>query len=144
MAVFVCQECGKKFRTVGAAELASNEGCPGCGGVDIDVGRLERPAVRFKVGDRVRGKRTGRAGTVAVADGPLMVVQWDTGKRGLASQSLLEPLTRDAGRPETTPARDNAGGLPTLAGDLERDGKRYEEKPNRDRFGSMDGLFGGM
>jgi hypothetical protein len=32
-----CLECGKKFRTVKAAERAANNGCPGCGGVDIDV-----------------------------------------------------------------------------------------------------------
>jgi hypothetical protein len=32
-----CQECGRKFRTVKAAERAASDGCPGCGGVDIDV-----------------------------------------------------------------------------------------------------------
>jgi hypothetical protein len=30
-------ECGRKFRTVNAAERAANNGCPGCGGVDIDL-----------------------------------------------------------------------------------------------------------
>jgi hypothetical protein len=30
-------ECGKKFRTTKAAERAANDGCPGCGGVDIDI-----------------------------------------------------------------------------------------------------------
>lgn len=34
---FACQECGKKFRTVTAAEKASMNGCPRCGGVDIDL-----------------------------------------------------------------------------------------------------------
>jgi predicted nucleic acid-binding Zn-ribbon protein len=34
---FACMECGRKFKTVKAAERASNDGCPGCGGVDIDI-----------------------------------------------------------------------------------------------------------
>lgn len=32
-----CQECGRKFKTVKAAERASYNGCPKCGGVDIDL-----------------------------------------------------------------------------------------------------------
>jgi Zn finger protein HypA/HybF involved in hydrogenase expression len=35
--MFKCQECGRKFRTVKAAEKAADQGCPGCGGSDIDV-----------------------------------------------------------------------------------------------------------
>jgi hypothetical protein len=35
--MFACLECGRKFRTVGAAERAAFDGCPGCGGVDIDL-----------------------------------------------------------------------------------------------------------
>lgn len=35
--MFKCYECGKKFITVKAAEKASHDGCPKCGGVDIDV-----------------------------------------------------------------------------------------------------------
>ena len=37
---FYCQECGHAFRTVKAAERASTslDGCPGCGGADIDLG----------------------------------------------------------------------------------------------------------
>lgn len=37
---FYCQECGHKFRSVKAAERASfgPEGCPECGGSDIDLG----------------------------------------------------------------------------------------------------------
>lgn len=35
--MFVCLECNRKFKTVKAAEKASCNGCPGCGGVDIDV-----------------------------------------------------------------------------------------------------------
>ena len=31
-----CLECGRKFRTTRAAERATFNGCPGCGGVDID------------------------------------------------------------------------------------------------------------
>jgi Zn finger protein HypA/HybF involved in hydrogenase expression len=35
---FECQECGKKFYSVAAAERALNEdGCPKCGGSDIDI-----------------------------------------------------------------------------------------------------------
>ena len=34
---FKCMECGKKFRTVKAAERASFNGCPGCGGLDVDL-----------------------------------------------------------------------------------------------------------
>jgi predicted nucleic acid-binding Zn-ribbon protein len=37
-----CLECGHKFRTVKAAERAANNGCPGCGGVDIDLVVEER------------------------------------------------------------------------------------------------------
>lgn len=32
-----CLECGRKFRTTKAAEKAASDGCPNCGGVDIDV-----------------------------------------------------------------------------------------------------------
>jgi predicted nucleic acid-binding Zn-ribbon protein len=35
--MFQCQECGKKFKTTAAAERASNNGCPKCGGCDIDL-----------------------------------------------------------------------------------------------------------
>jgi len=34
---FECLECGKKFRSVSAAERAANNGCPKCGGVDIEI-----------------------------------------------------------------------------------------------------------
>ena len=36
-AEFECLECGKKFYSAAAAEKASMEGCPKCGGSDIDV-----------------------------------------------------------------------------------------------------------
>lgn len=39
-----CQECGRRFRTAKAAERASNNGCPGCGGVDIDL--ADEPEVK--------------------------------------------------------------------------------------------------
>jgi hypothetical protein len=40
---FACQECGRKFRSVKAAEKAAFNGCPKCGGVDIDLDvELER------------------------------------------------------------------------------------------------------
>lgn len=35
--MFICLECGRKFRTVKAAERAANDGCPKCGGVDVDL-----------------------------------------------------------------------------------------------------------
>jgi hypothetical protein len=37
VALFQCQECGRKFYTARSAERAADQGCPGCGGVDIDV-----------------------------------------------------------------------------------------------------------
>ena len=42
--MFVCLECGRKFKTVKAAERAADRGCPGCGGVDIDLGPSDPPA----------------------------------------------------------------------------------------------------
>jgi hypothetical protein len=35
--MFKCLECGRKFKTARAAERAASNGCPGCGGVDIDL-----------------------------------------------------------------------------------------------------------
>lgn len=35
--IWTCLECGKKFKSVKAAEKATSEGCPKCGGVDIDL-----------------------------------------------------------------------------------------------------------
>jgi len=35
--LFMCQECGKKFYTTASAERAANDGCPKCGGVDVDT-----------------------------------------------------------------------------------------------------------
>jgi len=37
--LFCCQECSKKFYTVKAAEAAvyGANGCPKCGGADIDI-----------------------------------------------------------------------------------------------------------
>jgi DNA-directed RNA polymerase subunit RPC12/RpoP len=36
---YQCLECGRKFYTTRAAEAATfgDDGCPGCGGTDIDV-----------------------------------------------------------------------------------------------------------
>lgn len=41
---FYCQECGKRFRTVKAAEKAFSVGCPKCGGCDIDQGKRQEGA----------------------------------------------------------------------------------------------------
>jgi hypothetical protein len=35
--MYKCIECGRKFKTAKAAQRAANKGCPGCGGVDIDL-----------------------------------------------------------------------------------------------------------
>lgn len=35
--MFACMECGHKFRTTKAAERAIMDGCPECGGTDIDL-----------------------------------------------------------------------------------------------------------
>ena len=43
LAMFCCLECGKKFKSVRAAEKASYDGCPKCGGVDIDLD-VKRPS----------------------------------------------------------------------------------------------------
>jgi hypothetical protein len=40
-----CLECGRKFRTTNAAERAANNGCPNCGGVDVDLD-VETPQER--------------------------------------------------------------------------------------------------
>jgi len=40
-----CLECGRKFRTANAAERAANNGCPGCGGVDIDLDVKTPPTI---------------------------------------------------------------------------------------------------
>ena len=34
---FQCLECGKVFYSIKSAERATEEGCPNCGGVDIDI-----------------------------------------------------------------------------------------------------------
>lgn len=34
--MFQCQECDRTFNTVRGAEKARNNGCPKCGGCDID------------------------------------------------------------------------------------------------------------
>ena len=35
--MYECLECGKKFYSTAAAQRASYNGCPKCGGVDIDI-----------------------------------------------------------------------------------------------------------
>jgi hypothetical protein len=51
---FQCMECGKKFKSVKAAENAQQNGCPKCGGTDIDLAEdveldETKPNVRFFV-----------------------------------------------------------------------------------------------
>jgi len=45
--LFKCNECGHGFRTVKAAEKAASRGCPGCGGLDIDVAYGEKGKSRW-------------------------------------------------------------------------------------------------
>lgn len=44
--MFACQECGRKFKTAAAAERASYNGCPKCGGTDIDLAPLAQSTRR--------------------------------------------------------------------------------------------------
>jgi predicted nucleic acid-binding Zn-ribbon protein len=67
--MFKCQECGKKFKTTQAAERASNNGCPKCGGVDIDL----------DVPDNAPGDPRGPRGMVD-ANGNWVVTHFHTGK----------------------------------------------------------------
>lgn len=48
--LFACRECGHKFFTVAAAERAASgsDGCPGCGGSDIEI--YVSPRVRIPMG----------------------------------------------------------------------------------------------
>ena len=47
-----CLECGRGFATTKAAEKATRNGCPGCGGVDIDLATRKKapPLELFEVG----------------------------------------------------------------------------------------------
>lgn len=47
-----CLECGRGFKTTKAAERAAAKGCPGCGGVDIDLAtrKRTRPLELFEAG----------------------------------------------------------------------------------------------
>lgn len=53
--MFKCLECGRKFKTTKAAERAANRGCPGCGGVDIDLDTDKPlpPTIKINVGGTV-------------------------------------------------------------------------------------------
>lgn len=66
---FACQECGKKFKTVVGAERASRNGCPKCGGCDIDLDVLTpaQSADRFLGVAKKAGDPMGVAGVVAIA-----------------------------------------------------------------------------
>jgi hypothetical protein len=48
-----CLECGRRFRTVKAAERAANNGCPHCGGVDIDLDVDVRTQTERTEGDSI-------------------------------------------------------------------------------------------
>jgi len=44
--MYICLECGKKFKTTRSAEKAVEDGCPGCGGSDIDIFVASRAELR--------------------------------------------------------------------------------------------------
>jgi predicted nucleic acid-binding Zn-ribbon protein len=62
--MFTCLECGKRFRSVQAAERAALDGCPRCGGVDIDVAPLTE-SERQVVEQYRRAERRGTTGHAA-------------------------------------------------------------------------------
>lgn len=41
--LYQCLECGRGFHTAKSAERAMDNGCPGCGGSDIDLYVKESP-----------------------------------------------------------------------------------------------------
>ena len=47
--MYKCQECGKKFKSAKSAENACNNGCPKCGGsdIDLDIGPDKKPLGRY-------------------------------------------------------------------------------------------------
>jgi len=48
---FVCLECGHKFRSAVTAENAAfRDGCPSCGGTDIDLDVLETSSAESFIG----------------------------------------------------------------------------------------------
>lgn len=47
--MFKCQECGRKFKTEKAASRAANNGCPKCGGVDIDLDVETKENIRKEI-----------------------------------------------------------------------------------------------
>ncbi len=59
--MYKCMECNRRFKTTRAAEKASYDGCPKCGGVDVDldVDALNEPAPcrQDGEGDEVRQNR---------------------------------------------------------------------------------------
>ena len=44
--LFVCLECGHKFYSYEGAARAMNIGCPGCGGVDVDLYVCVKPTTQ--------------------------------------------------------------------------------------------------
>ena len=50
--LFQCMECGKNFYSTRAAERATfgDEGCPGCGGTDIDLPRTDEEHLKYDLG----------------------------------------------------------------------------------------------
>lgn len=49
---FQCMECGYRFRSVAAAERAAfgDDGCPGCGGSDVDEADSALPSFQVRPG----------------------------------------------------------------------------------------------
>jgi predicted nucleic acid-binding Zn-ribbon protein len=52
LAPWYCQECGRAFKTTKAAERALSEGCPKCGGCDVDCMPPQTEAERAEAAQR--------------------------------------------------------------------------------------------
>lgn len=55
--MFQCQECNEKFQTSKAAERAMLDGCPKCGGADIDLD-MEAVDTRITAGQKTYADAT--------------------------------------------------------------------------------------
>ena len=49
-ALFICLECDRKFYSTRAAQKAAWNGCPGCGGSDIEASYLQAGCARVQLG----------------------------------------------------------------------------------------------
>ncbi|HXG08380.1 MAG TPA: hypothetical protein VNK04_01180 [Gemmataceae bacterium] len=71
--MFACMECGKRFKSAKAARRAANDGCPKCGGVDIDLA----PVATQERADHVPVKVEYRMAAPGYSEGFYLVRQDD-------------------------------------------------------------------